>query len=92
MTTPNGARAPHLLATWLARHDLSQRELARRLEVTEAAVSAWVLGTRRPERHRDAIERITGGAVRAGAWDTPAERRARARLAKIGAFVAKARP
>lgn len=59
---------------WLARNDSRQADLARRLGVSEAAVSAWFRGAARPTAlHRAAIETLTG--VRATDWMTDDERR-----------------
>ena len=51
---------------------LTQKQLSRKLGVTQQAISAWLRGIARPDpRRRALLESLTGIAV--GDWDVAAE-------------------
>jgi transcriptional regulator with XRE-family HTH domain len=76
------------LATFLKRHELTQLECARAIGVSNVAVHHWLEGVQRPrERHREAIETWTKGAVPASWWLTDEER---AQIAQIKPFQSNA--
>lgn len=65
---------------WLPSYG-SQSSLARALGITQSSVSRWERRESRPEpHHRDAIELLSGGAVKASEWLTKAEQAAVARI------------
>jgi DNA-binding transcriptional regulator YdaS (Cro superfamily) len=73
-------KAAKALARWQAagpRRQRGQSAIARALGVSQPAVSAWLKGVSRPEGYlrREALEELTGGAVKAADWTTPEERR-----------------
>lgn len=54
------------LKTYMTENNLSQSDLARQLNMTQAAVSMWVSGERRPDWDSLAkLAHLTGGAVTA---------------------------
>lgn len=54
------------LKTYMTENNLSQSDLARQLNMTQAAVSMWVSGERRPDWASLAkLAQLTGGAVTA---------------------------
>lgn len=58
-----------LLTKYLEERGLSIRDFCHRLGVSHAIVSRWLDGTRRPgKKNREAIERLTAGAVPAKTW------------------------
>ena len=60
-----------LLADYLARHEMSQRALARLLRVPSPMVCQWASGDRRPGlANALKIEEATAGAVPARYWTT----------------------
>lgn len=67
------------------QRERGQSAIARRLDLSQASVRAWVIGTSRPEQpHREALELLTSGAVPAADWTTAEERRAlRATLKRL---------
>lgn len=73
------------LAEYLDAAKLSRLDLARRLGVTDSAVSRWATGERCPSvTFAFAIERETGGAVPAASWQmVTARRRDRKPPAKV---------
>ena len=61
-----------LLAAIMARENLTQSDVARRLDVKQATVCRWVAGTRTPER--DAATRFqTEFDIPISAWSEPAD-------------------
>ena len=63
------------LQEWLAWNGISQRKFAARLDTTDAAVSCWVSGKRRPSvTQLAAIEHVTMGAVGASSFLTDEEK------------------
>lgn len=71
------------LRAWLLKPGNSQTRLADELGVSQAAVQKWSVGKTRPSaHHRQAIEKITEGAVPEVGWETRQER----------ALVRKAKP
>jgi transcriptional regulator with XRE-family HTH domain len=54
---------------YMAREQITARELARRVGVTEAAVSRWLAGICRPSgRNMARVASVTAGAVMANDW------------------------
>ncbi len=86
-------RAASALRTALAPGDaqrMTQAELARRLGIKSASVSAWKDAVARPEAHfRDALERLLG--IPAGDWMTDDERRIAGGAAPSASPAAKSR-
>lgn len=49
------------LAQWMALRNLTSRELANKLDVTEGTISNWRRGLKRPSgRYVDALEEVLG--------------------------------
>lgn len=64
----NGGSAAACRA-WLDAEGRKASWVAGRLGVDESAVSHWLAGRRRPEQPaREALEALSGGAVRADRW------------------------
>ena len=62
------------LDTWIREERGRGATLADTLRVRPQAVSQWRAGMTRPSRaYRSRIERLTGGAVAATAWDVAAK-------------------
>jgi DNA-binding transcriptional regulator YdaS (Cro superfamily) len=79
-TTP----AVLLLVQFLNQEKVSLTTAAAELGVSRQALTKWVSGLSRPERHRrEAIERCSAGAVPVAAWRSTAERRALTRSARV---------
>ena len=59
-----------LLQNWFTAQGRKKCWAARCLGVTPAAVTLWTQGKRIPApEYRSAIEKLTGGAVPAAAWE-----------------------
>lgn len=63
MATKNSRAAGAAIARYLARHQLSQKQFADLLGVTQGAVSQWILGGKISEDNRTEIMRVTNGEV-----------------------------
>ncbi len=60
------------MVRWMREHGLTVRELARRLDVSEAAVYRWLCGSAVPTVHHLAVlEELSNGEIRAR-WFTSA--------------------
>lgn len=58
-----------LLAKWIADQGLKKSAVAQRLNISPGQFSRWITGQVCPQlSHRMAIERLTGGAVKADGW------------------------
>lgn len=63
------ARAIAILEDWLAKQDMAQTDLAKKLGTTRQAVSSWCVGRVTPGLYYClAIEELTDGAVPLEAW------------------------
>ncbi len=71
------------LASYLKRQGISAHAFAALLNVTDAAVSRWLSGDRKPDRERSiAIAELTKGEVPAECWDAkPPRKPPKARVA-----------
>jgi transcriptional regulator with XRE-family HTH domain len=57
------------LRRYLARHDETQTDLARQLNVWPSTISSWLSGRRSPSRDLAvALEKLTNGEVPADGW------------------------
>ncbi len=57
------------LAKWLITKDMKQADLARKMNVTQPCVHAWIYGVRPPNaRHMMELYRMSGGKVGLKDW------------------------
>jgi DNA-binding transcriptional regulator YdaS (Cro superfamily) len=64
------------LEQYLTSHDMSQRDFAKLVGVSEPLVCQWRSGQRKPNLDNAfAIERATKGAIKASSWMTPRNRK-----------------
>lgn len=60
---------PDLLAEWIALGGRKHHWVAAQIRVDRSALTAWLKGSRAPQAvYRDALERLTKGAVPVEAW------------------------
>lgn len=72
---PPLTEAAKKLALFIDKSGISHKRAAAAVDATHPALFAWLRGTAKPDAYRRAlIEAWTGGAVRASAWLSEAER------------------
>jgi transcriptional regulator with XRE-family HTH domain len=72
------------LAEWMEKAGVSQAALAARVGISQGQVSRLVAGRRSPGRRVAlALERETGGEVKAASWDEPRGKRKRRRRGSV---------